>query len=522
MAQFGNYEMQSIQLYVEVYNIASNLTLKVDGAYVGALQTIQVEVNQFKNFTVFYIDNVTLQPISSADVSLDWDNFTETGSQYYYNLDTNTLLQGVTIVTIEAHFTNYQSQTIQIYIEVTERDTQLEVYIDESEINATQTIEADVNQILNLTVFYSDDLTSQHLTGASLTVVGGNLSESLSEVGNQYYYSLSTNDLDEGITILTVIALSNNYQPQSFQFYVKVSRRTSNISLYFDSIIKTDDPVLSLPFGSILNVTVLYTENLTLTHIGGATVQMINKSNPTDLYDITEDLANNQYTLLLDTSGLKVGVNIFTLVAHANNYQAKSLDLRITLTKISTLINTTTGERFFSIKPNQRFTMSIELTNVDFGGRITGAVVTYWWAYGRGNLTDTDNNGIYEAELANIPSGTYEIIITASAGDDYSFEIYRITLTVESVTTADFTLLFISLAGGLVALVIGFTLYEVRFKYPPLVRKSRKVRKKISKGKSTKPIKDITSRDDLIKEHLESNVESIQLEKKPENGLKEQ
>jgi hypothetical protein len=81
--------------------------------------------------------------------------------------------------------------------------------------------------------------------------------------------------------------------------------------------------------------------------------------------------------------------------------------------------------------------------------------------------------------------------------------------------------LFISLAGGLIALIAAFTLYEVRFKYPPLVRKSRKVRKKISKGKKTKPIKDITSRDDLIKDRLASNVDSIQIEKKTENGLKE-
>ena len=53
------------------------------------------------------------------------------------------------------------------------------------------------------------------------------------------------------------------------------------------------------------------------------------------------------------------------------------------------------------------------------------------------------------------------------------------------------------------------------------MRKSRKIRKKIKKGKKTKPVKDLTSRDDLIKERLESNVEAFQLEKKPENGLKE-
>lgn len=521
IAQFGNYQTQNFQIYVEVYNIASNLTLEINGTQIGALQIINVEVDQFKNFTVYYRDNMQ-QHISGAIVSLSWKNFsvnlTEFGSQYYYNLDTNDLEQGITIITIEAQLTDYQSQSIQIYIEVTERDTVLEVYMDSMPIFATQTINATVNQVLNITVFYRDDLTSQHLSGADVTVQSNEYIYSLNETGNQYSYSLNTNDplLGEGITIVTIIGLLNNYQPRSFQFYVKVSKRASNISLYLNSIIKTDDPVLNLAFGKDLNVTVLYLDNLV--PISGATVQLINKADPNDFYDLIE--LGNQYTLELDTSVLRVGVNLFTLVAWANNYQAKTLSLRITLTKISTIINTSTGERFFSIKPNKPFMMSIELTDIE-GGSIINAIVTYRWAYGQGNLTDPDNNGIYEAELTNIPTGTYEIIIEADAGDYYSFEIYRITLTVESETRADFTLLFISLAGGLVALVVAFTLYQVRFKYPPLVRKSRKIRKKISKGKKTKPIKEITSRDDLIKERIESNVKTIQLEKKTDNRLKE-
>ena len=518
-AQFGNHESQSIQIYVEVYKIATNLTLLVDNSIVSATETIQVEVNQIKNFTVYYRNNITQQHISGAIVSLDWDNFTEIGSQYFYNLDTNdqNLKQGITVVTIEAQFSNYQSQTIQIYIEVTERDTVLEVYVDKSEINATQTISRDVNQVLNITVFYRDDLTSQHLSNASLTVRSNEYTYFLDETGNQYNYSLNTNDplLGEGITIVTIIAILNNYQPRSFQFYIKVSKRASDISLYLNSDPKTIDPVLSLTFGKPLNITVLYSDNLT--HISGATVRLINKNDPTDFYDLSEYVAYNQYTLLLDTSVLKVGVNLFTIIANRSNYQTKTLSLRITLNKISTVISTTTGERLFSIKPNEPFMLSIELNDVDFGGRITNAIVTYRWAYGQGNLTDADNNGIYEVELTNIPAGTYEIIITASAGDDYSFDVYRITISVETETTPDFTILFILLAGGLVALVTAFTLYQVRFKYPPLIRKSRKLRKKITKGKKTKPVKDITTRDDLIKQHLET----IQLEKKPENELKE-
>jgi hypothetical protein len=225
--------------------------------------------------------------------------------------------------------------------------------------------------------------------------------------------------------------------------------------------------------------------------------------------------------LILDTTGLKVGVNLLTIIAYANNFKLKTLNLRITLSKIATIINTTTGESYFSILPSESLSLSIVLTDFDFGGTIPNANITYRWAYGQGTLLDPENDGIYEGELENIPTGTYIITFTVSAGDNYNFETYKITLNVVSVTPPDFTLLFIALAGGLVALVIGFTMYEVRFKYPAIVRKSRKVRKKIKKGRKTKPVKDIISREDLIKDHLENNVEIFQLEKKPENGLKE-
>jgi hypothetical protein len=224
---------------------------------------------------------------------------------------------------------------------------------------------------------------------------------------------------------------------------------------------------------------------------------------------------------LLDTSALEDGLNLLTITASASNYVGRTLSLWLTLNKIATVINATAGDRYFSIKPSETFTLSIELTDVDFEERIIGAIVTYRWAFGRGNLTDPEDDGIYVDELRNIPTGTYKITITASAGDDYDFETYEITLNVESVTPQDFTMLFIILAGALSALVIAFTLYEIRFKYPATVRKSRKVRKQIKKGKKTKPIKDITSREDLIKEQFENNVETIQFEKKTENGMKD-
>ena len=509
--QLDNYESQSIQIYIDVYNIATELQLLVDYIPTDALEIIQVEVNQFVNLTVFYRDNVTKLHISGAIVSLGWDNFTETGSQYYYNLDTNDLDQGITIVTIVAQFNNYQSQTIQIYFEVVERATEIEVHIDSSQRTEAETILADVNQILNITVFYRDNISKLHLSGATVTILGGNFSE----ISNQYNYSLNTNSLEQGISILTVFAYLNNFHPQTFQFYIKVTERASQVQLFLDLEDKTTDPVVELPIGSNLNITIKYTDNQTGLHINGGNVQLTADNFSEDLNEFP---ILGQYTLILDTSTIKIGVNLFTILVHANNFQLKTINLRITVNKISTLINSTSGGSYVSLLTGDSVLLSVILKDLDFGGNITNAIVTYKWAYGNGTLLDNDHDGVYESLLVNVPLGTYTITITASAGDNYNFLNYKITLNVVSESLPDYTLLFMALAGAFVALIVGLTLYQTHFKYPPLVRKIRKIKKKISKDKNIKPIGTL-SRELLVAKNLQDKIivseyEPTQIEKK--------
>ena len=171
----------------------------------------------------------------------------------------------------------------------------------------------------------------------------------------------------------------------------------------------------------------------------------------------------------------------------------------------------TTGESYINIKPGENVKLSIILNNIDFGGVILNANVTYIWAFGQGTLQDLDNDGVYEDELINLPAGTYPITITVSAGDDYDFESYEITLNVVGVSGPDLTLLIYVLIGAFGALIIGFTLYQTHFKYPVMVRKIRKIRKKIKKNKKLKALK-MATREDLITDQLKSQKELSNLE----------
>ncbi|KKM63003.1 hypothetical protein LCGC14_1515910 [marine sediment metagenome] len=150
----------------------------------------------------------------------------------------------------------------------------------------------------------------------------------------------------------------------------------------------------------------------------------------------------------------------------------------------------------------------------------------YSWEFGHEELRDLDNNGVYEVNFPNIPEGNFIIIITASAGSEYNFEPFEITLIVSNPEVGpglDLSWLVFVLIGGIVGLVSIFTLYQTHFKYPPMVRKIKKLRKKISKGKTTKSIL-VKMREDIIDCSLQDSLQLLKLEEiksdkfsKPEN-----
>ena len=212
------------------------------------------------------------------------------------------------------------------------------------------------------------------------------------------------------------------------------------------------------------------------------------------------------------------------LIAYKPNYKIQEINLRITINKISTVIRTESGEPYIIARSGQSFNLRIALNDTDFGGTIKGATMIYIWAYGQGNLTDSDNDGIYEADIEGVPIGTYVITITASGFENYDFESYTITLSVtEEGVSGELTWLIYVLIGVIVGGVGVFSAYQLHFKYPPMVRKVRKLRKKIRKGKKTKPI--ITAkRKEIIETNLKDQSSVIEfgseLDKIQNNNIK--
>jgi len=315
-------------------------------------------------------------------------------------------------------------------------------------------------------------------------------------------------DLNETITI----SIDDVYLNVSY--IVTYPDKEINLELFLNGENKTLDPILDVPIDTMLNITVKY-YNETGDHIEGAIIQVIGEKL---LENLTENSIMEYYSINFNvTDNLIMGVNILTIKALFPDHETKIIFPRITVRKIRTEIATVSGSSSININSGEDASLQIVLNNTDFGGTIKGAIVTYTWRFGEDFLTDLDNDGIYEVTLQNIPSGTYTIIISAFAGDDYDLQNYEITLNVIKPVGPDYSWLLFLLIGAIISLGTIFGLYQAHFKYPLMVRKIRKLRKKIGKGRKIKPVL-INKRDEIISNRIQDNLQILSIEVAPLKG----
>ncbi|MHA1479200.1 MAG: hypothetical protein ACTSPU_13480, partial [Promethearchaeota archaeon] len=131
------------------------------------------------------------------------DNLTETSSHYNISVDPNIDLDpGINVLTVYAQLDKYRSQSIQFFVELIEKETELLLFLNSDPKNDGDTIQVTVDELINVTVYYRDNITKLLLIGATVTILG---IDNLTETSSHYNISVDPNiDLDPGINVLTV------------------------------------------------------------------------------------------------------------------------------------------------------------------------------------------------------------------------------------------------------------------------------------------------------------------------------
>jgi hypothetical protein len=489
-------------------DIIKETTITVDNDFL-------TDIPYKSNFTIQfnYTEFFTGGGIDPTSLSTDWvgeHSFIRI-SQGVYSLVCNASGPGydpgnlyTLIINLDA--TKHIPQSIPIRIFINELESNINLYINGTEKFDDELISVEVWQQLNLTVKYTD-AQFNHLGSASVKVIIGSFVSDIPEVPllEQYSILINATDIGQGIDYLSVIANITFYNPQSIRTILEVTERLTQLQIYLNSIERTSNPSLDIPIGTMLNITIKY-QDTSGNFIDGADLSLSGDYSD----NLIENLSLEQYSLMINSSDLDIGVKIITIAAEKFDFEYQTEDLRIVVRRFRSEIITVSGEDRFIIRPGESIKLEVVLNNTDLNDLILGAEVKYSWPYGTGDLIDSNGDGVYEVTIENIPVGSFTILITAFAGDEYEIEGLSITVSAiipEAELALSLTLLFVAI-GITIAVGIYIYLYRTIFRFPKKVRTIRKYRKTLNKEKA--PSRHIDSLQESISEAYNEELANSQ------------
>ncbi|MHA1729061.1 MAG: hypothetical protein ACTSWY_10055, partial [Promethearchaeota archaeon] len=290
---------------------------------------------------------------------------------------------------------------------------------------------------------------------------------------------------------------------------VNVIERETDIDIFMNGTV-SELATIELPITTLLNITVICYDLSYTTQILNVTVSLYGIEEAHYIYSEI----GTRYQYLIDSEQLGLGTHLISLVAEKQNYAQFSQLIRITVNQIQTN-GTIKDDKISSIVSTGNDYLLEILLKDEFGEIIQGCEVNYTGDLGSGTLTYNETTKYYTAQLSTIPEGEFSVYINVDKGPNYTFERLRVTITsITPINPVDIVLFYLLIAA-IIALVAGFGAYQFYFKYPPMVRDLRSIKKKIRKGKvkKTSTVKTM-SRSEITTEILENQLRSVRIKRK--------
>ncbi|TXT60664.1 MAG: membrane protein of unknown function [Promethearchaeota archaeon] len=294
----------------------------------------------------------------------------------------------------------------------------------------------------------------------------------------------------------------------------------TDLQIFLNGVNKTTDPFIEVPIGTIVNLTAKYLDG----EGDPLTRAEVSVSGAIKL-DLNESQELGQYSYIINTSTLlEVKSNQLTLQATKDDYQtAREDSLVIKVRKLNATVNPRQKQDTYELESGDNLDLDFTISDNDNKENITGALIRYEWEFGEGVITDKNGDGIYNFSLKDIPAGTYKLNVTGVVGEDYDISEYQITIIVSQPTVPNYTFLITILLGAIVGVSTYFVAYQKVLRYPPMVRKIRRLRKKLINDKKIKEMK-VNDRNSLIQKSLHDHKSKIEFEEpegKKLNNVKE-
>jgi len=389
-AQAGNNTITVYSNSTNYINNQINLTIDVFKETVLTLNTTLVSCHWNQNFSI-ELNCIEKNTGNGIDMipACDWNG------EYYisqpalgnYILTFNTSNSDNSQVILSLEKYRFESQTELIDINLLDRDTGLEVFLNGTKSSDFSFYNVSIGMDINFTVIYSDNLTSENIELSTIELIGVNVSEELTlhPIYNQYNLTLSVEDLGLGGKFLTISAQKDNYTSLSEDVNIIVNERATKLELFINGTQKLENEKFVAHVGEIINITVKFKDFLNDTHLNDANVTLLGKGN------LTEELSLEHYNTTLYANNFTRRINVFTVLAYKEGYEVNTIVFIIEIveriTDIEILINGNNAQ-FIEIPIGSYINITVKYLDNQTKEHINNATVQL---YGEGfdlNLTE--------------------------------------------------------------------------------------------------------------------------------------
>jgi len=494
----SNYEGQTITFKLSIIDKATTLDLYLNGTkrVTEEEKSISIAWNEILNITAVFEEDPSGNFIPGATVQLK-EGLTIIGSlfrpglinHYNYSLNTTDLTIGPHFLTIEVNITNYEAQTVVFRIDVLDRETEFgDVLLNQQ---STTLLTLAWNETVEIVVQYNDTDTHGLIYNATVELKNGTsvYGELLKhQTLEQYNLTINTANLIIGNNYFTLVCSKDNYTTISKEIIIRVNRRETYIEIFLNGANKTLVPSLVIAFGEDLEILISYIDKDTDSVISDATVQLMGDS-ISEVISWNILLGNYSIDTIDTKTDLIIGPNFLYVEINKTNFDPISKSIKIEVRTLDLEVTTESGDSTINAEPGDDVTLTIYINNLDFGGKIKGADVSYTSDISKKDIKEGDieevSDGVYEVVLKNVPEGTFLITITVFGDEDDGYETIRYEINLVVKRPQEETLLFQILLVIAVLTIIGLTtyliLYQKVLKYPKPIRKVRGYRKSIKK-----------------------------------------
>ncbi|MFW9813894.1 MAG: DUF2341 domain-containing protein [Candidatus Thorarchaeota archaeon] len=380
---------------------------------------------------------------------------------------------------------------------------------------------------INLT--YWDLLFDRGIAGANV-LVDWNGSESVfRELANgTYQIFINASLVYPGIYPISVIFSIDNYKSGTGVFTLNVKEVPTAIAAYAPEVNLIDDDVLNLqvPYGDVLPLVLFYNDTWYNRGILGATemtgVILGGSTLGTD-YLLIEEIADGNYSLLLDTTRWTVSPNPYRLILsfYLANWSRATIEIHVTIINVPTGLQVE-GSTSIILNYGQEYSIWVfyfDTWESHTGEGIAGASMNATSLDPRFvivslNQSDPSRPGWYEIRVWSQRTQGSAIVSIIISKENYDPKSEFITISVEP---SDFDILIeraivFGVPIGLV-IIAGAVLWTRLFSVPKRLREIRGMVRTISKGKIPEPPDNVPSRQEIVADLFNDIAEPLGITK---------